>query len=273
MPAKFVHPILRFFKYVNRDGPVPANDPTLGPCEQWTGCTTDRGRAVFTQDGNYFHAAKWHWLYFNGPVPKGLCVCHLCNNVRCVRLSHLTLGTSPDNNSFRSACGRNRNPLRRLMPKITKPPRKTLKERFESCVLVNDGCWLWGGSLNQDGYGHMWNGKSCEGTHRISWELYYGPIPVGLKVLHDCHVRRCCNPFHLHLGTQLKNNQEREAAGRGKQPHGEKHGRAKLTADQVLEIRRLHATGEWSHNQLALKFGVSNGTIWCIINRRNWAWL
>ena len=269
MPATFVHPVLRFYKYVNRNG--PALTPKLGPCEIWTGCTNDRGRAVFTQDGNYFYAAKWIWLYFKGPT-RNLDVCHDCHNPLCVRLSHLYLDTNGGNNTRRHLEGRSGYRGFKRFPRIVKPPRKTLRERFESQVLINDGCWLWDGSLNQDGYGHMWNGKSCECTHRISWKLYHGPIPKGMSVLHNCHVRACCNPFHLHLDTQLKNVQECVEAGRRNSPRGEKHPRAKLTAPQVLEIRHLATLG-WSYRQLAAKFNVNCGTISSILSRKNWAWL
>lgn len=38
------------------------------------------------------------WLMHFGPVPKGLCVCHHCDNKRCVRPHHLYLATSKQNN-------------------------------------------------------------------------------------------------------------------------------------------------------------------------------
>jgi hypothetical protein len=227
---------------------------------------------MFTENSRAIYAARWIWLYFKGPT-SGLDVCHECHNSLCVRLSHLYLDTNGGNNTARHLAGRSGHRSFRRFPKIIKPPRKTLLERFELRVIKTDTCWLWNGSLNQDGYGHMWNGFYCEGTHRISWKLYRGPISKGQNVLHSCHVRRCCNPFHLHLGTQADNNREREEAGRGNQQRGEKHGRAKLTANQVLEIRRLYANGLWSHRQLAIKFGVNDGTISSIISRRNWAWL
>ncbi len=273
MPAKFVHPVLRFYKYVNRAGPIPTNDPTLGPCSQWTGLFNDRGRALFTQHSRTIYAARWLWLYFNGPVPPDLCVCHRCNNAMCVRLDHLKLDTSPENCRFRHFSGRSGYPGRKILPVFIRPPRKSLLERFESKVVKSDGCWLWQGSRDDSGYGTMWNGYQTEDCHRVSWKLYRGPIPAGQSVLHDCNTPRCVSPFHLHLGTQQRNIEERDEAGRGNQPRGAKHGRAKLTEESVLEIRRLHATGLWSYVQLAKNFGVNDGTVWCIIKRRNWAWL
>lgn len=38
------------------------------------------------------------WTLVNGPIPKGLCVLHKCDNPKCFRPKHLFLGTRAENN-------------------------------------------------------------------------------------------------------------------------------------------------------------------------------
>ena len=83
--------------------------------------------------------------------------------------------------------------------------RKTQEERFWNRVSVNvdTGCWEWTGSLAQKGYGVIFYGGKPEGAHRVSYEMRYGKIPVGLELDHLCRVRNCVNPDHLEAVTLL----------------------------------------------------------------------
>jgi hypothetical protein len=51
---------------------------------------------------------------------------------------------------------------------------------------------------------------------------------------------------------------------------GEKHKLSKLSEQQVLEIRELYSTGNYSQIELSKKFQVDNVTICFIINRKLW---
>src|SRR3990167_11106441 len=83
-------------------------------------------------------------------------------------------------------------------------------DRFWSYVNVapGDKCWLWNTTPNGSGYGDIYiNGKLIQ-SHRFMWEITYGPIPIGLCVLHRCDIRLCVNPEHLFLGTKKDNMQD-----------------------------------------------------------------
>ena len=77
------------------------------------------------------------------------------------------------------------------------------------------GCWLWTGGCNRPGgYGRFRVGKKMVVAHRVAWELAYGPIPEGKRVLHHCDTPPCENPAHLWLGTQADNLQDCRDKGR-----------------------------------------------------------
>ena len=78
------------------------------------------------------------------------------------------------------------------------------KDLFETYVKKDlvSGCWLWLGSVGKLGYGYV---GGHDKAHRFSYELYKGPIPTGLYVLHKCDIKHCVNPDHLYTGTQADN--------------------------------------------------------------------
>lgn len=102
-------------------------------------------------------------------------------------------------------------------------------------------------------------------AHRVAYVEAFGPIPAGMFVLHGCDRRDCIESAHLRLGTHQENMADRFE--RTRQARGPKHGRAKLTAAQVVEIRALLAND--SQKSIAIRFGVSKTTISNIATGRN----
>jgi hypothetical protein len=66
-------------------------------CWPWIGDMGTDGYGKFWIDGTSKHASRVAWELTSGPVPKGLFVCHRCDNPRCCNPAHLWLGTAQDN--------------------------------------------------------------------------------------------------------------------------------------------------------------------------------
>jgi hypothetical protein len=151
-------------------------------------------------------------------------------------------------------------------------PRTPIEQRFWPKVLRAgaDDCWIWTGHCdNKNGYGWIGAGGhygKAVHVHRLAYELAFGAIPEGLCVLHHCDNPACVNPSHLFLGTQKDNIEDMIRKGR----RFTGNGNAKLTLDQVREIRRLYGTGQYSQRQLGRQFGVTYPNIGSIVRGESW---
>lgn len=152
---------------------------------------------------------------------------------------------------------------------------------FWERVDKSDECWVWTGALTKFGYGHTsglpYGEKRPLLTHRVSWLLTHGDIPDGMCVLHRCDNPPCVRPDHLFLGSKKDNTQDMIDKGRGRagaQPWnsrtlGERNAHAKLTASQVVEMRKRAAAGE-HYRDLADAYGISVSNANTIIIGNSW---
>lgn len=58
-------------------------------CCIWTGYRGPNGYGLFTMDGVRDYVHRQSFRYFNGPIPDGMHIDHLCRNRACVEPSHL----------------------------------------------------------------------------------------------------------------------------------------------------------------------------------------
>lgn len=163
------------------------------------------------------------------------------------------------------------------------PISRPLEERFWEKVDKNGPihqyrpelgrCWLWTHCHDEAGYGRIQEagkGSKLLRSNCASYELHNGPIPAGLQILHNCDNPPCVNPAHLFLGTHQDNMDDKRK--RGRQAKGEKNGWAKLTEEQVTEIRCTYVKGSQTHGTPALgrKYRVHHSTIWRVIREIYW---
>lgn len=118
------------------------------------------------------------------------------------------------------------------------------------------GCWEWVRFI-QRGYGQINRGGVKWGAHRWIWTQVYGDIPKGLYVCHTCDNKKCINPEHLFLGTQLDNMKDMYAKGR----QGRKGRYTTLSPELIYKIRDELGKGA-AISDISAQFSIP----WCTVN-------
>jgi hypothetical protein len=84
-------------RFTDKNGPIPAHRPELGPCWEWTSARTPSGYARVKRQGRDSQAHRVAYEVHVGPIPDGLELDHLCRNRGCVRPDHLEPVTHAEN--------------------------------------------------------------------------------------------------------------------------------------------------------------------------------
>ncbi len=107
-------------------------------------------------------------------------------------------------------------------------------------------------------------------AHKVALEQKLGrPVVKPMQANHTCDRPLCVEPEHLYEGTQAQNVKDRDARGRGWWLRGEDHPSAKLTEEQVREIKIALKDGD-PQIALAILYGVSDVLISAIATGKIW---
>jgi hypothetical protein len=142
-------------------------------------------------------------------------------------------------------------------------------DRFESSFIPIDTnqCWVWTKCKDKDGYGkfkiRINNLPYHLRAHRVSAALYLAPVPLELIVMHKCDNPSCVNPNHLHIGTHLENEQDKDKKGR------RRIWNTLLNKDQVTTILTRLIKGD-RIKIIAKEYKVSVGCIHSITSGGTW---
>jgi hypothetical protein len=81
-------------------------------CWNWAGSITENNRyGLFRLNGSQTKAHRFCYELWVGEIPDGMCVCHKCDNPKCVNPDHLFLGTQFDNMVDRTDKNRGYKPI------------------------------------------------------------------------------------------------------------------------------------------------------------------
>lgn len=118
--------INRFWNFVNKQ--------REHECWNWTAYKNRDGYGNFADGKKRWNAHRVSYIIANGEIPKGLCVCHKCDNPSCVNPDHLYLGTHKQNMNDMQIRGRARkfvlNNKQKEIIKTSNLPTKKLSELF-----------------------------------------------------------------------------------------------------------------------------------------------
>lgn len=151
------------------------------------------------------------------------------------------------------------------------------------------GCWEYRGA--KDGKGYAVLGITRAGRHtytRLSREVLKRSHGVDISdtktfACHTCDTPLCIRPEHIFPGSSRANTDDMVAKGRQtrgerhasitrpeSRPRGERHCKAKITADDVQAIRAEYASGTVKQVDLAQRYGLPQSSISAIVLRKTW---
>lgn len=105
-------------------------------------------------------------------------------------------------------------------------------------------------------------------VHQLVLDAFVGPVPNGQETRHYDGDRKNCTLGNLMYGTRSENYFDKYR--HGKDVRGERHGLSKLKENDVINIRKMWASGKYSQAQIAEFFDIDPSHVSDIKNRYRW---
>lgn len=109
--------------------------------------------------------------------------------------------------------------------------------------------------------------------HRVVLFLSKPDTDPSLDACHSCDNPPCIEPTHLFGGTARDNALDMVAKNRiniGIRRTGQDSHLAVLSNNEVLEIRRKYASGQYTQRGLAKEYNIGQTTVGHIVRREQW---
>jgi predicted XRE-type DNA-binding protein len=136
-----------------------------------------------------------------------------------------------------------------------------------------DDCLIWPFQRSPNGYGHLRtpDGRRTTASREMCILSQGRPHGEAKYAAHTCGKGHegCVNPKHLRWASNSENQMDR--VGHGTSNRGQAHGIAKISSEQVIEIRKMAET--MSQREIARRIGVNPGTVSHIVRKTTWGWL
>ena len=185
-----------------------------------------------------WYAHRLAYTLANGPIPKGLHVCHKCDNPPCINPGHLFVGTARDNALDMVRKGRHRYILPTVRPRGGQGSRTSVNE--SQVIEMRE--------------------KRAAGALLKDLAREYGMTNQGVRA-----ICRGVNWAHVG-GPRVMYADPATYIARG-----ERISSSKLAPDDVRSIRRRYAEKSATVIEMAAEYSMTRRGIYKIINRENWA--